>query len=284
MLAFRALAAFLLLALPAPEEPQELPPELQAPFEEGVKALKAGRFDEAEAAFKSVLRRGGDLAYVHNNLGIACQGRADHAQAVAAFRDAIRRDPRYVAPRIGLGSSLLALGRAAEANRELQQAVSLAPRESLARLQLAKAYEQERNWGGAVEQYRTLRGLAPREPEYAYGLGKAYLSLSEWCLEELRKLDTGAARVQQVLGHNYRVQGKTELAVRAFEEAARADPTLPEIHLALAQLHMQAQRWAEARQEIARELAIVPESAGARALQQRLQATQPEPPPKTSRP
>jgi tetratricopeptide (TPR) repeat protein len=278
MPALRAIAAVLLLALSSVQEPPELPPELQAPFEEGVKALKAGRLDQAEASFKTVLGGGGDLAYVHNNLGIVYQGRGKHAQAVAAFREAIRRDPRYGAPRVGLGASLLALGQLAEATRELEGALKLAPREPLARRQLARAYERSRNWMGAVEQYRALREIAPREPEYAYGLGKAYLSLSEWCLRELRQLDTGAARLQQALGHNYRVQGKTALALRAFERAAQADPTLPEVHLALAQIHLDEERWAQAREEIDRELALVPESAGARALQQRLQAMEPKSP------
>jgi hypothetical protein len=40
----------------------------------------------------------------------------------------------------------------------------------------------------------------------------------------------------------------------------------------MAQIHLDEKRWAEARQEIARELAVVPESAGARALLARLQA------------
>jgi tetratricopeptide (TPR) repeat protein len=278
MPALRALAALFLLALPSRVEPQELPLDLQAPFEEGVTALKAGRFDQAEAAFKSVLRGGGDLAYVHNNLGIVYQGRGQHPQAVAAFREAIRRDPRYVAPRVGLGASLAALGQLPEATRELEQALVLAPREPVTRLQLAKAHERSRDWAGAVEQYRALREIAPREPEYAYGLGKAYLSLSEWCLRELRQLDTGTARLQQALGHNYRVQGKRELARRAFERAVQADPTLPEVHLALAQIHMDEQRWIEARKEIEQELALVPESAGARALQARLVATEPKSP------
>lgn len=276
MPALRAIAAVLLLALPSPQELPELPPEVRAPFEEGVSALKAGRFDVAEAAFKAVLRGGGDLAYVHNNLGIVYQERGQHSQAVAAFREAIRRDRLYAAPRVGLGASLCALGQWPEATRELEGAVKLAPREPLTRLQLARAYEQSRNWVGVVEQYRALREIAPRDPEYAYGLGKAYLSLSEWCLRELRGLDNGEARLQQALGHNYRVQGKRDLALRAFERAAKADPTLPEVHLALAQIHMEEQRWAEARVEIERELALVPESAGARALQRRLQATEPQ--------
>ncbi len=265
-----ATAALLALGVAAPA--QEVPPPLQAGFEEGVRALKAGKLDDAEKAFRGVLARDPTSAPVHNNLGIVLQERRQHEQAVAEFREAARLDPRYVAPRILLGASLLALGQVGEARRELERAVKLAPKEPLARLQLAKVEESGGDWMGAVEQYQALRELKPEEPEYLYGLGSAYLHLSEWCLRELDKREGGAARLFQALGHNYRVQGRPDLALTAFTKAAEADPTLPEVHLAMAQIHMEQGRWADARREIDRELALVPESAGARALAERLRA------------
>lgn len=251
---------------------QDLPPELQTPFEEGVRALRAGMLDEAEKAFRGVLAGGGRAAYVHNNLGIVLQERGRHEKAVVEFREAVRLDPRYPAPRILLGASLLALGRVSEARAAAAEAVKLAPREPLARLQLAKVLERAGDWTDAVEQYRALTAMKPDEPEYAYALGSAYLRLSEWSLKQLATVAGGQARLQQALGHNYRVQGRADFALRAFERAAQADPTLPEVHLAMAQVHVEQKRWAEARQEIERELAIVPESAGARALLARLSA------------
>jgi tetratricopeptide (TPR) repeat protein len=266
------LAAAVALALGAAVAARELPPALQATFEEGVRALKAGKLDEAEKAFRAVLEKGGEAAYVHNNLGIVLQERGQHEKAVTEFRAAARLDPSYVAPRILLGASLLALGRVAEARTAAERAVELAPREPLARLQLARVLERSSDWATAVEQYRALREMKPDEPEYAYLLGNAYLRLSEWSLRELGRLDGGEARLQQAMGHNYRVQGRPDLALQAFERAARADPTLPEIHLAMAQVLMEQKRWGEARQEVERELAIVPESAGARALLARISA------------
>jgi tetratricopeptide (TPR) repeat protein len=245
---------------------QSLPEALQAPFEEGVRALKAGKLDDAEAAFRSVLAKGGATAYVHNNLGIVLQGRGQHEKAVAHFRDAARLDPRYPAPRILLASSLLALGRVKDARTAAEQAVKLAPKEPLARLLLARVLDRAGDMTGAVDQYRALKGLKPDDPEYAYALGRAYLRLSRRSLEQLGEVEGGEARLQQALGHNYRVQGRPDFALRAFERAARADPTLPEVHLAMAQVHLEQKRLAEARQEAERELAIVPESAGARSL------------------
>jgi tetratricopeptide (TPR) repeat protein len=244
----------------------------EASFEAGVRALKAGRLDEAEKAFRAVLAEDAADAHVHNNLGIVLQQRGRHEEAVAEFKDAIRLDPAYVAPRILLGASLRALGRGREAKAILEEAVKLAPKEPLARAELARTLEQGGDWIGAVEQYRALREVSPRDSEYAYDLGNAYLHLSEWCLQQLDTVSGGSARRYQALGYTYRVQGRPDLALEAFARAAQADPALPEVHLAMAQIHMEQGRWAEARQEIERELALVPDSAGARALAAQLRA------------
>jgi tetratricopeptide (TPR) repeat protein len=275
----------LVLALCVPVLAQELPDGLRPAFDEGVRALKAGDLDAAEAAFQSVLAKGGGGARVHNNLGIVYQERGQHERAIREFRAAARLDRAYAAPRMLLGASLLALGRVVEARAELERAIALAPREPLARLQLAKVHERSHDWINAVKQYRTLRDLAPSDPEYVYGLGKAYLRLSEWCLRELETSHPGSPRAQQALGHIYRVQGRTDQALRAFARAAEIDPSLPEIHLTLAQIHMEKAQWAEARAAIEHELALLPDSAGARALEQQLVAAEASPrAPRSARP
>ena len=70
----------------------------------------------------------------------------------------------------------------------------------------------------------------------------------------------------QAQGHGLRLQGRPDQALAAFAKAAEADPSLPEIHLAMAQIHMEQGRPGDARREAERELALVPESAGAKAL------------------
>jgi len=266
-------ALLLVVLLPgAPPASSPDAPTVEATFQSGVDALKAGRLQEAEAAFRRVLQQGDTHAYVHNNLAIVYQQQGRHAEAVAESRQAIRLDAAYAPPRVVLGGSLLALGRVAEATAALEAAVKMLPKERIAREQLARAYDRAARPSAAIEQYRALRALAPEDPEYVYQLGRAYLRLSEWAMERLRDVDPGSARIYQVLGHNYRVQGRTDLALRAFERAAEADPRLPEIHLALAQIHLAQKDWAAARREIERELAIVPGSAGALALRRQLEA------------
>ncbi len=265
------LCAFaLLLIVGSLRAQQALSPRLADVFTKGVEAQKAGRLDEAEKDFLDVLQQGGNLAFVYNNLGALYQQRGDHKRAIQQFREAIRLNPGYAAPRILMGVSLLATGEIPEATRQLKRAVELQPQEPLARMQLARAYERAGNPHGAVEQYRELVQLSPQEPEYTYQLSRAYQRFSEWCDQQISRNYPGSARAFQTLGENYQMQGKPDSARRAYELALKADPKLPGIHLALAQIDLEQSKEAEARAEVEQELTIVPESALALALEKKL--------------
>jgi len=251
-------------------ETTTLSPQLQQAFNQGVEALQAGQLDSAERAFLRVLKEGGRLPFVFNDLGIVYEQRGDREGALIQFREAIRLDPSYVAPRVLMGSTLLAMGRFKEAAHELEVAVRMQPNDPLPHLQLAKAYKRLEDYLGVVEQFHTLRTLAPQEPEYVYQSTRAYLDLSAWCYQQIVHLQPNSARAYQALGENFRAEGRPEIAVHAFQRAAQADPTMPEIHLALAEIYFEQGRKDEARKEIERELAIVPQSAAALTLKKKL--------------
>jgi tetratricopeptide (TPR) repeat protein len=255
-----------------PATAQTLPPSLQSDFEAGSAALKAERLDEAEKAFLRVLRKGGKVGFVYNNLGIVYQIRGDHKRAIVQFREAIRLQPDYAAPRVLLGASLLATGQDAEATRELERAVKIQPNEPTIRLQLAHAYERTANYTGLVEQYQTLHSLRPDDAEFLYQLGRAYLEQADWCMREIKKIDPQSVRLYLTLGEKYRARERLDLAAAAYKRAAQIAPSLPGIHLELAQVYLQQGQAAEAQQEIQKELAIVPESTAAQALAKKIAA------------
>ncbi len=258
--------------LPASGSPQELPPALAARFTAGVDALKKGDLDAAERTFREVLEGGGERAFVHHNLGIVLQQRGRDAQALVEFRAAARLEPSFGPARLLAGASLLALGRPADAEAELRHAVRLMPNEPAAHLQLADAFERTGNVAGVVEEYRRLTDLAPDSDEYAYRLGKAYLKLAQQSYERLRAVSPHSARLAEALGGEYLAQGRADLAAAAFQDAARLDPRLAGIHLALARIHLDEGRLDEAAAEVAREQAIAPASAAARALRADIEA------------
>jgi tetratricopeptide (TPR) repeat protein len=266
------LGCMLAMAAGARAQGVDLPPALASHFTAGVAALQGGSLDVAEAAFRAVLREGGDRSFVHHNLGIVLQQRGQHAAAVAEFHRASALDATFGPARLLAGSSLIALGRPADAFGDLEQAVRLMPREIAAHLQLADACERTGRVARLTEAYRAVVALAPDDPEYAFRLGKAYLRLSQQAYQRLKAVDPKSARLDQALGGEYLAQGQPQRARVAFEAAAARDPRLAEVHLALAQLAADDGRLDDAAREVVLELAVQPSSREALALRARIEA------------
>jgi tetratricopeptide (TPR) repeat protein len=253
-----------------PTAAQDIPPALAKRFAEGITALKAGHAPEAEAIFRDVLRRGGERAAVHHNLGIALQQRGRQEEAVSEFRAAARLDGTYGPAHLLAGTSLESLKRYSEARLELQEAVRLMPKAIDPYRQLAAVCERLDEPLCVAGAYRNIVTLAPEDAEYAYRLGSAQLAVSEWAYERLANSNPPSARAQQALGREYLRQAKPDLAIQALQRAADADATLPDVHLALARIHLDAGRLREADAEVLRELAIVPYSKEALELKARI--------------
>lgn len=238
----------------------------------GTEALKSGDLDAAEKIFAQILRQGVRSPLVLHNLGVIAQQRGDHRQAVMRFREVTLRQPKYAPSRLLLGSSLLALNQKTEAISELKRAADLLPAEPQAHLQLARAYEAADNWPAAVERYQKLAELSPQDAEYAYRLGKALSKLSAWSYQQIVRLNPDAARLHQSLGQEQLMQQRYDRAIAAYQRAARADPGLPEIHLALALIWLELKKFDEALAMIELELKLVPESKMALETKKKIEA------------
>ena len=270
----RAVVILLLLfpEVPAGAAAQQPPPAQGPGLAAGVEALKSGDLDTAEKVFSDALRKGVKSALVFHNLGVIAQQRGNHVLAINRFRQAIALQPAYAPSRLLLGVSLLTLGKNAEAIAELQRATRSMPQEPQAHLQLAKAYEASDNWMAAVEELQKLVNLDPQNAEYSYLLGRAWTKVSASSYQRLAHLNPDSARLHQALGQEYAMQGKYDLAIAAYQQAARSDPKLPEIHLALALLLLEVKRYDEARTEIGLELNLVPDSKTALETRAKIEA------------
>jgi predicted Zn-dependent protease len=243
----------------------------QARFTEGVEALKAERLEEAEWAFRDVLRTRADVAFVHHNLGVVLQQQRRVADALAEFRTAIRLDATYGPSHLLAGTTLLTLNRPREAVVSLQAARKLMPSDIAVSARLAEAYEQLGDIPRLVDELQRTRTLAPKGPEYAYRLGRGYLALAQWSVERLRRVSPASARLQQLQARTYIQQGQTAQAIQALQAAASADPAMPEVHLALGELYLRGNQLDAAAAAADRELEIAPQSRAALALQARIE-------------
>jgi tetratricopeptide (TPR) repeat protein len=69
--------------------------EIQGPFNNALELTKAGKLDEAEAAFKDILAKNPGIPQVHYNLGYIYGQKKDWAAAEAAFTKALELKPDY---------------------------------------------------------------------------------------------------------------------------------------------------------------------------------------------
>jgi tetratricopeptide (TPR) repeat protein len=251
---------------------ENLPASLETKIAAGVQALKSGDLESAEQAFSDALRQGIKHPLIYHNLGVIAQLRGNHAQAVTRFRQALALQPDYGPSRLLLGASLLALRKNAEALRELKRAVALMPEQPQSHLQLAKAYEATDNWIAAVQQFQKLVELDPQEPDYSYQLGTAWAKLSGWSYGQITRINPHSARLQQALGQEYVLQEKYDLALAAYQQAARSDPEMAELHLAMALILLELKKFDQALAEIELELKLVPESKAAVDAKAKIQA------------
>jgi tetratricopeptide (TPR) repeat protein len=261
-----------LLLHPLTLSQEKLPPSVETQMAVGVQALKSGDLDTAEKVFSDALRHGVKHPLVFHNLGVIAQQRGLHHQAIARFREAILLQPDFGPTRLLLGSSLLAVGKNSEAIHELRRAVSLMPEQPEAHLQLARAYEGSENWIGAAQEFQKLVELNPQEPEYHYRLGKSWTKVSQQSYQQIGRLNPDAARLHQALGQEYVIQEKYDLALDAYQQAARSDPRLPEIHLAMAVILLELKKFDEALAQIELELKLVPESKTAAEIKAKIEA------------
>jgi tetratricopeptide (TPR) repeat protein len=251
---------------------ENLPAALEAKIAAGVQALKAGDLNSADEVFSDALRQGIKHPLIYHNLGVLAQLRGNHSEAVTRFRQALSLQPNYGPSRLLLGSSLLALHRNSEAVRELKRAVVLMPKEPQAHLQLAKADEATDNWIAAVPEFQKLVELAPQEPEYSFQLGTAWAKLSGWSYSQITRINPDSARLHQALGQECVIQEKYDLALAAYQRAARSDPKMPEVHLAMALILLELKKFDLALAEIDLELNLVPESKMASATKTKIEA------------
>lgn len=102
-------------------------PQAREPLAEGLAAARAGRFDEALAAFERAQAADPACAAAANNIGLVLAHRRETEAAITAFRRAVLLDDQASDYHLNLAQMLVAAGRAADARTAASMALRLAP-------------------------------------------------------------------------------------------------------------------------------------------------------------
>lgn len=182
------------------EEAVRIAPEnLEARYHLGRVRYQENRFDDAIAAFRSVLERDPGNVRAQDNLGLCLEAKNQMEDAVAAYQRAIELDQKALSrsgqPYLDLGALLIKISRPQEAIGFLRQAAEIEPKSGPVQYQLGKAYFDLRRYPEAQQAAEDAARLDPKDSATHYLLGRIYqrlnkqdLSAKEFKLtEELRQ-------------------------------------------------------------------------------------------------
>src|SRR5262245_25414702 len=130
---------------------------MASPFEQRVADAvahhKAGRLDQAEAAYREALGIAPGHPAVTHNLGVIAAARGKHREAIAHFDAAIAAEPQYVAAHYNRASALQALGRPRDALQSMAQVCAIDPGHYDAHRALGFLWLAEGDRGRALDHF-----------------------------------------------------------------------------------------------------------------------------------
>jgi len=145
--------------------------------------LSAGRFAEAEAAYRATLAlnpEGATLRQAHLGLANSLVEQKKLTEAVPELAAYLELAPHDTAVRIERASALVDLGKDDDALEELDRAAAAGP-ETLEALKLrSQIYWERKRYDDAIPVLEKAAALAPRDPNIADRLGRVYLEKKDY--------------------------------------------------------------------------------------------------------
>ncbi len=167
-------------------------PDPQKVFADGEAALRAGKLDDAEHAFRQVLAIDPGVAGAYANLGVIAMRRKQWPQALQMLRKAEKLAPDMAGIRLNIGLAYFRQNDFARAIRPFESVVKQSPDSYQARYLLGLCYFFNDRWTDAIGALEPLWGKASDQLNYLYVLEHAADKAKNRILEE--KAATTAGR------------------------------------------------------------------------------------------
>lgn len=193
----------------------------------GYQALRRSDYQGAERLFRIAVALDPQLAWAHNNLGVALRRQQRVGLAEASFRRAISVDASYPVSYRNLAQLIRAHGRPGEADELLASAEELERRDPLRHYERGIDLYREGSFEEAVRALRHAVGLSPRFVRGWLELGRAYFAMgnedrARRALERALELEPDNLVAQRLMQEGSDL-GPTEIPtiVDAFDKARR---------------------------------------------------------------
>ncbi len=148
----------------APTYEAPVNPTTQRAFDDASRALRSGRVDEAERAYKSLAQASPELGGPHANLGVIYRQSGKLNESASELEQAVKLNPRQPIFFNQLGITYRQQGQFAKARDAYQRAIALDPGYAAAALNLGILYDLYLgDTQRALEQYARYLALAPSD-------------------------------------------------------------------------------------------------------------------------
>lgn len=192
------------------------PVQAEASYNLGLLYQTSGRLIEAVAAYQNAVRLRNDHVDAYNNLGTALQALNAKDAAIELYRKAIALRPEHETSYCNLGVSLKDEGQLAGAEGAYGRAIQLKPRYDWAYANLAATLLEQDRFDEAIEACRQALEINPAMPMALFNLGTALKS-----------------------------QNQVSEAEQAFRQALSLTADFTEAHFSLGQILLQQEKYAE---------------------------------------
>jgi tetratricopeptide (TPR) repeat protein len=211
--------------------------EIAAKFDRAVALQQQGKFEEAVAEYRALLKRKPDYAEAHANLGVALTRLGRFDEAVASYETAARLNPKLTQITLNIGILHYRANRYDKAIPALEEFLKSSPDNAQARQLLGLSLLEVGRDNDAIKQLEPILLAAPEDAGALYSLGLAYLRQNRpeltWAIDKLSSLPSGVPASHLLKGQMFLAKFEFEKAVAELSEAQKLNPELPRLYYSL---------------------------------------------------
>lgn len=190
---------------------------------------QAGRLEEAEAAYRRVIKSGLKRLEPYTHLALLCAQDQRPDQALPLWKKALKLAPDNAELHMQLAATLKLCGKTSAAINSYQRALSLNPQLYVAHYNLANLLQNEHQHTNAIDHYRQTLQLQPQLAEAHYNLGSSLRTLGQLddakvAFERALSIKPDYPQAHNNLGNTWRDLGDLNLAIEHYQLALQLQP------------------------------------------------------------
>jgi tetratricopeptide (TPR) repeat protein len=229
---------------------------------------RAGRLDEAAAAYQQMLLLWPDVPELHINLGVVLKNQGKLDEAAEQYRQALALGPNLADAHNNLGNILRQQGKLDQAAARFEQAIALRPDYAEAHNNLGVIFWHQNKLDEAVARYQQALALKPNFAEAHNNLGNAFMQQGQFDqalaqFEQAIALRPNYAEAHANLGNLLLALGKSDEAAARYLHALAVQPGYADAHYNLGSLRLNQGKLDEAAAHYQQALALLPDHAHA---------------------